>query len=112
MFYGIQKGAIEALKSDSLWFAGLKSVYQERRELVWEFLDKLNCTYDKTTSGLFVWAKLIDNINSEEFVDTLLKHNHIFVAPGNIFGSNGEGYIRVSLCAEVDVLKEAITRVK
>lgn len=112
MFYGIQKGAIEALESSSMWFAGLQSVYQERRALVWKFLDSLNCSYDRNTSGLFVWAKLLGKVKSEKFVDVLLKNNHIFVTPGTVFGSNGEGYIRVSLCAEVEVLNEAIKRVQ
>ena len=112
MFYGIQQGAIEALKSSKMWFASLNSVYEQRRELVWELLDNLNCSYDKTATGMFVWAKLLGKVKSEKFVDVLLKNNHIFVAPGTIFGSNGEGYIRVSLCAEINDIKEAIERVR
>jgi len=112
MLLGIQKGAIEALNSSQMWFAGLQSVYEERRRLVWEFLDNLNCTYDKTASGLFVWAKLLGKVNSEKFVDVLLKSNYIFVTPGTVFGDNGSGYIRVSLCQDVSVIKEAIERVK
>ena len=112
MFYGIQQGAIEALQSSKMWFASLNSVYDQRRELVWELLDNLNCTYDKTATGMFVWAKLLGKVKSEKFVDVLLKNNHIFVAPGTIFGSNGEGYIRISLCAEIEEIKEAIGRVR
>ena len=110
MFYGIQKGATEALQSSKMWFASLNSVYDQRRELAWELLDNLNCEYDKTATGMFVWAKLLGKVKSEKFVDVLLKNNHIFVAPGTIFGSNGEGYIRVSLCAKEDDFKELILK--
>jgi aspartate/methionine/tyrosine aminotransferase len=74
--------------------------------------EALNCTYDKYTSGLFVWAKLPPFVKAEEFIDTVLKNNSIFIAPGTIFGSNGEGYIRFSLCASTEDIEEAIARVK
>ncbi len=112
MFYGIQKGAIEALKCTKLWYLSLNSVYEQRRELVWEIADALNCTYDKNVSGLFVWAKLPAFIKAEEFIDVVLKNNHIFITPGTIFGSKGEGYIRFSLCSSTEDLEEAIARVK
>ncbi|WP_396602139.1 pyridoxal phosphate-dependent aminotransferase [Algibacter sp. R77976] len=112
MFYGIQKGAIEALKCSSMWFATLNNVYEGRRKLVWKLADALNCTYDKEASGLFVWAKLPAYLKSEEFIDLVLKENHIFITPGTIFGTQGEGYIRFSLCASTEVLEEAIARVK
>lgn len=112
MFYGIQKGAIEALKCSDMWFATLNNVYKERRKLVWELADALNCTYDKEASGLFVWAKLPAYLKSEEFIDLVLKENHIFITPGTIFGTQGEGYIRFSLCASTEALEEAIARVK
>ena len=111
MFYGIQKGAIEALKSSDMWYSSLNSVYQQRRELIWKLAEKLNCTYDKHASGMFVWAKLPPHVKSEEFADLVLKEHSIFIAPGTVFGSNGEGYVRFSLCAEESVIKEAIARV-
>ena len=112
MFYGIQKGAIEALKCSKMWFATLNNVYQERRNLVWQLAEALNCTYDENATGLFVWAKLPAFMKSEEFIDLILKENHIFITPGTIFGSKGEGYIRFSLCASTEVLEEAIARVR
>ncbi len=112
MFYGIQKGAIEALKCSKMWFSTLNSVYKQRRDLVWKLADALNCTYDKEATGLFVWAKLSEGLTSEAFIDTVLHNNHVFITPGTIFGSKGEGYIRFSLCASTEVLEEAITRVK
>ncbi|HEX9825930.1 MAG TPA: aminotransferase class I/II-fold pyridoxal phosphate-dependent enzyme [Flavobacteriaceae bacterium] len=112
MFYGIQKGAIEALKCSKMWYVSLNSVYEQRRTLIWQLAEALNCTYDKYTSGLFVWAKLPPFVKAEEFIDTVLKNNSIFIAPGTIFGSNGEGYIRFSLCASTEDIEEAIARVK
>ncbi|WP_100609958.1 pyridoxal phosphate-dependent aminotransferase [Confluentibacter lentus] len=112
MFYGIQKGAIEALKCSSMWFVTLNSVYRKRRELVWKLAKALNCTYDEQATGLFVWAKLPSNVKSEEFIDSVLKNNYIFITPGTIFGTKGEGYIRFSLCASEEELEEAIKRVK
>ena len=112
MFYGIQKGAIEALKCSEMWFVTLNSVYQQRRELVWQLAEALNCTYDKNAVGLFVWAKLPAFVKAEEFIDVVLKNNHIFITPGTIFGSKGEGYIRFSLCAETEDLEEAIARIR
>lgn len=111
MFYGIQKGAIEALKSTEMWFESLNSIYRKRRKLVWKLAEALNCTYDEYGSGLFVWAKLPPNIKSEEFTDLVLKEHSIFIAPGTVFGSNGEGYVRFSLCAEEAIINEAIERV-
>jgi LL-diaminopimelate aminotransferase len=111
MFYGIQKGAIEALNSSKNWFKDLNKIYTERRALVWELATALNCTFETTTSGMFVWAKLPSDLKSETFIDTLLQKHHIFIAPGTIFGSNGEGYIRFSLCAPKESIQSAIKRV-
>ena len=112
MFYGIQKGAIEALKSSKIWFESLNSIYRRRRQLIWKLAEALNCTYNEDVSGLFVWAKLPANIKSEEFTDIILKEHNIFIAPGTVFGSNGEGYVRFSICEQETVITEAIERVK
>ena len=113
MFYGIQKGAISALNLDSSWFEDLNKIYSERRKLIWKLAEKLNCSFDKSSKGLFVWAKLPDNIkSSEKFIDKILNENKIFIAPGTIFGSNGEGYIRFSLCIDEYKIEEAINRIE
>ena len=111
MFYGIQKGAIEALNSSKNWFNDLNKIYAERRALVWELATALNCTFETTTSGMFVWAKLPSAVKSEAYIDSILHQHHIFIAPGTIFGSNGEGYIRFSLCAPKESIQSAINRV-
>jgi aspartate/methionine/tyrosine aminotransferase len=112
MFYGIQKGAIAALESSDAWFDKLTHVYTSRRNLVFKLADKLNCTYDgQNAVGMFVWAKLPAGIASAEaFIDEVLYDKNIFITPGTIFGSNGEGYIRFSLCVTEDKIKEAISR--
>jgi aspartate/methionine/tyrosine aminotransferase len=112
MFLGIQRGAIEALDCSELWYGSLNSVYQERREVAWKIADVLKCTYDKNATGLFIWAKLPEHIDAEDYVDTILKERSIFIAPGTIFGSNGKGYIRISLCAELEEMEEALARLR
>ncbi len=111
MFYGIQKGAIVALKSGKEWFDQLDKTYEARRKLMFQLADKLQCTYDPNAVGMFVWAKLPNGSpNSEDFIDRILNDKNIFIAPGTIFGSNGEGYIRFSLCVTESKIKEAIDR--
>ncbi|MBY0487159.1 MAG: aminotransferase class I/II-fold pyridoxal phosphate-dependent enzyme [Flavobacteriaceae bacterium] len=110
MFYGIQKGAIEALKLGKDWFESQNEIYTKRRNLIFQLAEKLGCTFDKNSVGLFVWAKLSAGIQSEEFIDNLLYEKHIFITPGTIFGSNGEGYIRFSLCVKEKNILEAIKR--
>ncbi|MCB0399499.1 MAG: aminotransferase class I/II-fold pyridoxal phosphate-dependent enzyme [Winogradskyella sp.] len=111
MFYGIQKGAIEALKCSDMWFVSLNSVYEQRRVLIWKLAEALNCTYDEYATGMFVWAKLPPHLKSEEFTDLVLKEHSIFITPGTVFGSNGEGYVRFSLCSTEETIKEAIARI-
>jgi len=111
MFYGIQKGAIAALESSQEWFDDLNKVYAARKELLLQFVEQLGCTYDATSVGLFVWAKLPEGVASaEKFIDDILNNKDIFITPGTIFGSNGEGYIRFSLCVTEEKIKEAISR--
>jgi LL-diaminopimelate aminotransferase len=112
MFYGIQKGAIEALKLGKEWFSELNIIYSNRRKLVFQLADKLGCTYDPNSVGLFVWAKIPKTENSsEDFVNTLLTEKNLFVVPGTIFGSNGENYIRFSLCVSEEKIKEILNKI-
>jgi aspartate/methionine/tyrosine aminotransferase len=111
MFYGIQKGAIEALKSDQSWFDSMNEVYKKRRVLTEQLAEKLGCEVYKEGVGLFVWAKLPEGITSaEDFIDKILYEKHVFITPGTIFGSNGEGYIRFALCVKEEKVQEAINR--
>jgi LL-diaminopimelate aminotransferase len=111
MFFGIQKGAIAALKSDKSWFDAMNEIYKKRRVLTEQLAEKLNCKVYKEGVGLFVWAKLPEGItSSEKFIDQILQEKHLFIAPGTIFGSNGEGYVRFALCVKEEKVQEAIDR--
>jgi len=111
MFFGIQKGAIAALNSDKAWFDSMNEIYKKRRVLTEQLAEKLNCKVYKEGVGLFVWAKLPEGVTSaEKFIDQILHEKHLFIAPGTIFGSNGEGYIRFALCVKEEKVQEAIDR--
>jgi aspartate/methionine/tyrosine aminotransferase len=111
MFYGIQKGAVAALNSGADWFKAQNSIYRKRRGLVFKIADKIGCSYDRNSVGMFVWAKLPASIpNAETFVDELLYDKHLFITPGTIFGNNGARYIRFSLCLAEEKIQEALNR--
>lgn len=111
MFYPIQKGAIAALKSDKSWFEGMNLIYKRRRVLTEQLAEKLGCKVYKEGVGLFVWAKLpAGSTSAEEFINEILYNKSIFITPGTIFGSNGEGYIRFALCVKEEKIQEAIDR--
>lgn len=113
MFYGIQKGAVAALKLNGDWFENQNLIYRKRRDLIFQLASRLKCTFDTKSVGLFVWAKLPKEAqSSEKFINELLHEKHLFVTPGTIFGSNGEGYIRFSLCVEETRIKDALSRFK
>jgi len=112
MFLGIQKGAIAALSLGKNWFSDLDEQYQNRRKLVWKMADLLNLIYKKESAGLFVWCKVPEGKTADELVDFLLYEKNIFITPGRIFGSAGEGYVRISLCMPEFKILEAINRIK
>ena len=113
MFKPLQLAAVEALRQGKDWYDGLNTVYQERREKVFEMLELLECKPDKNQAGMFVWAKIPEHYNTGfELSDEVLYKANVFITPGGIFGSKGEKYIRVSLCSDKVVFREAIRRIK
>jgi len=112
MFLPLQHAAQQALSNNSEWFDKLNSEYVKRREVVWQLLDLLGTEYDRDQSGIFVWAKLKSTSDDYKFTDRILKEANVFITPGSIFGANGEGYVRVSLCVPVHKFKESIERIK
>ncbi len=113
MFYGIQKGAIAALKSGAEWFDALDATYRVRRAGVFQIADRLGCSYDRKAVGMFVWARLPEgSADAASYVDQLLYEKHLFVAPGTVFGARGEGYIRFSLCVPQEQIREALGRLE
>jgi aspartate/methionine/tyrosine aminotransferase len=111
MFYGIQKGAIAALKTDQSWLTEQDKTYQKRRELTLKVAEALHLKPQGQSGGLFVWCTLPEgNMDDKRFVDELLHKQHIFIAPGSIFGKNGAGYVRFSLCVKEDDIARMLER--
>ena len=112
MYKPIQVAAIEALKLGGDWFESVNAEYGQRRSLVEDILKELGCVYDENQTGMFMWAKVPQTFQSgSEFSDHLLYNYDVFATPGNIFGSNGAGYIRFSLCTNQEELKKVIQRI-
>ena len=113
MFLPVQLAAAKALSLDKAWYEQVNSVYRKRRENVFELLDALKCVYSKKQAGLFVWARVNERFKDcYDCSDFILHNSYVFITPGGIFGSAGEKYIRVSLCATEEKISEAIKRVK
>ena len=76
-------------------------------------MDVLDCKYDKDSVGMFLWGKIPDSYNTvEDLTEKVLHEARVFITPGMIFGSNGERYIRISLCAKDEKMKEALARIE
>lgn len=113
MFLGIQKAAIQALSNSMHWHNEQNKIYAERKKLIGEIFDYLKVSYDKNSVGMFVWAKVPNEVESvEKLVDDILYKANVFITPGFIFGSNGGRYIRASLCANEETIREALSRIK
>lgn len=113
MFLPIQKAVIEALKVEDVWYKNLNIIYEERRQVVWQILEQLKCKFDKSASGMFVWAKISDDYkDSFELSDFLLNKYKIFITPGGIFGSEGNKYVRISLCSSVETFNKVLDILK
>ena len=111
MFLGIQQAAVAALQNADEWHIAQNNVYRSRLDAAKAFLKALNCTYDQSQEGMFLWAKLPDEVTSaEKLVDDLLYQKHIFIAPGFIFGPKGQRYIRLSLCMPAERIWQAVDR--
>lgn len=111
-FLPLQTAAIKAFENPIAWHEARNQIYGKRRQIAYQLLDALQCSYTKNQVGMFVWAKIPENLqNAGELVDTLLYEKYVFITPGFIFGEKGSRYVRVSLCTEESVLKEALTRV-
>ena len=110
MFFGIQMGAADALQLGDKWFKKINNIYYKRKKLVHQICDILNISYNPNSVGMFVWGKINSNKSSKEMTDYLLYEKNIFIAPGFIFGKNGEGYIRFSLCVDDELIIEAKKR--
>ena len=111
MFKPLQVAAVSALKLGEDWFSSLNKVYAERRQKAFALLDLLECTYDPNQVGMFVWGRVPERYeDGYQLSDEALYNAHVFITPGGIFGSEGNAYIRISLCSDGAVLEEAVRR--
>jgi LL-diaminopimelate aminotransferase len=113
MFLPVQLAAAEALMNPPEWYEGLNIMYSVRRKIAESILKLLNCSFDPAQVGLFVWGRIPDSVpDCKLFVEDILNKANVFITPGFIFGSNGDRFIRISLCADEKRLREAITRIE
>ena len=104
-----QFAAVEALQQGDDWYDQLNEEYSDRRKIALTLLKELNCSYEENRAGLFVWGKISNQWDSSyDYADYILSETGVFVTPGGIFGSNGDRYIRVSLCSDKNTLEEAL----
>lgn len=113
-FRGIQLAAAAALTNEEEWHREANiETYARRRKYAEEIMDVLGCTYDPNQVGMFLWGRIPDSYsNCEELTERVLHEARVFITPGFIFGSKGERYIRISLCANERVFDAALHRVK
>ena len=112
MFLPVQLAAARALELDKAWYDDLNKTYSQRREVVYKILEEINCEFDREQAGLFVWAKIPAAYKDGfQLSDKILYEMNVFITPGGIFGSQGNNYVRVSLCQKAEVLEEALQRI-
>ncbi|HEY8400680.1 MAG TPA: aminotransferase class I/II-fold pyridoxal phosphate-dependent enzyme [Cytophagaceae bacterium] len=113
MFLGLQHAAIKALENSEQWHKQRNDIYRERREWVYKILDLLGFEYRKDQVGMFIWAKPKQPIvDIPAYIDKILYTSYVFFTPGEIFGSNGKNFIRLSLCVPAEKMKEAYERLE
>lgn len=113
-FRGIQLAAAEAMNTNTdEWHQHYNiAVYRSRRVIAEEIMSLLGCTYDKAQVGMFLWGKIPEKyVDAEQLTERVLHEAHVFIAPGFIFGSNGRRYVRLSLCAKDEQMREAYDRI-
>ena len=112
MFKPLQLAAVRALAQGPEWFSQLNDEYRRRRVLAGDIFDMLGVEYDHDSAGMFLWGKVPSGMQGSQLSDRILYEAGVFITPGFIFGKNGEKYIRISLCAKPEVLKQAAGRIQ
>lgn len=112
-FRPVMLAAVEALGLPDDWYRQVNATYRQRRVVAEQIMDALGCEFDPAQQGLFLWGRIPDSEPSAEaLADRVLNDARVFITPGFIFGSNGERYIRVSLCTPAERMQEALQRIK
>lgn len=113
MYKPLQLAAVKALQSNADWYKSINAEYAKRRALAYQIFDMLGAQYTTEQKGMFIWAKIPDGFeNAFDFSDLLLHQSKVFITPGGIFGSNGDNYVRISLCSPQNKLRETLQRIK
>ena len=113
-FRALQLAAAKAYDNDAAWHHEANiEVYSRRRNIAEQIMEALGCEYDKAQVGMFLWGRIPEKYgNAEELTERVLHEARVFITPGFIFGSNGERYVRISLCAKEEKMAEALKRIK
>ena len=112
-FKPVMLAAVKALEADKDWYTTLNNLYRSRRNVAEEIMTELGCTFNPSQRGLFLWGRIPDSIaSSETLADKVLYDARVFITPGFIFGSNGDRYIRISLCATEENMHRALNRIR
>ncbi|WP_187270946.1 pyridoxal phosphate-dependent aminotransferase [Neolewinella aurantiaca] len=111
-FRPVQEAAAVALNLGPDWYESLNGHYRRRREIAFSIMDELGCTYRTDQVGLFVWARCPAGTDGFAISDAALYDKDVFLTPGGIFGDEGNGYVRISLCSSEERLTEALTRLR
>ncbi len=112
-FKPMMLAATKALQCGKEWYDDVNAAYSKRRLIAEKIMNTLGCHFDPRQSGLFLWGRIPNNADSSEaLADRILYEAKVFITPGFIFGSNGERYIRISLCATEQRMDEALERIK
>jgi aspartate/methionine/tyrosine aminotransferase len=108
----VQLAAAAVLDLGNEWFTPLNDEYKKRRELVIRLASEIDCQVVGSQAGMFIWAKIpAYAADAESFSGEILRQTGVFLSPGHIFGSNGERFLRISLCANLDTLSKALEKV-
>lgn len=112
-FKPVMKASAEALALPDNWYAELNRHYASRRKIAEEIMTAMRCSFMPSQTGMFLWGRIPDSAESaEKMADDILYNARVFVTPGFIFGSNGDRYIRISLCASEEKMRRALSRIK
>ena len=113
-FRPMQLAAAEAYNNSDDWHRQANiETYAHRRSLAEDIMTTLGCTFDPQQVGMFLWGRIPDHYTDvEQLTERVLHEARVFITPGFIFGSNGQRYIRISLCAKEEKFKEALQRIK
>ena len=113
-FRPLQLAAAQAYANSAEWHRQANiTLYQERRNIAEQIMRTLGCTFNPNQAGMFLWGRIPDHYKDcEELTERVLNEAHVFITPGFIFGSNGQRYIRISLCAKKEKMQEALQRIE